>query len=208
MPSSGLVGYWPAAWLHVHEGDKVALPGDSITATIQWYDGWVAAMGAHLGTVSNLGHSSYRVSDLISVVSEVTATGANVVIIEAGVNDQALGTDLTAFGGQCASYLDSIKTGLPAAQLAWVNILCNGEQYPDPLNASVNAYNAKIATACASYGVQLIDVRPAQQAYEAANNTPPPGASSGILTSDGVHPNATGKTLMSNTALSRTMVHW
>ena len=78
------------------------------------------------------------------------------------------------------------------------------ELVPYPINATVNSYNAVIISACASAGITYVDERTPQQAFEQANNVPPPGAIQGLMTVDQVHPNATGIPIWGTAALAVT----
>lgn len=159
-------------------------------------------------TIINKGVGGNKIVDLIARVNaDVIAQSPTVVIIEEGINDVIGGTDVTTFGNNAVSLLNTITSGLPGVRLAWVSCLCYGEVYPDPTwGPPINAINAKIQTAIAGAGGTYIDVRTPQQAYEAANNTPPPGVNMGILTNDSTHPNATGIPLMSTAALAVTTI--
>lgn len=129
-----------------------------------------------------------------AVLASFSAVANLVVIVEGGTND--VFDDPAAFRTTVDALIATIKSAHPSAQIGWVNVLCNGEQFPDPLNATIGAVNNQIALAVAASGGTLIDVRAPQQAYEQANNTPSPGAFAGLLTADGIHPVAPGRALM------------
>jgi lysophospholipase L1-like esterase len=207
--------------LALNHGDNICFVGDSITAgsvTAAWYLPMLSTIGtARLGTIYNKAHPGFRLgasgvygTGLIAHVSEVIATGADVVIIEEGVNE----TVMAGFPADAATYLSLIQAGLPNARIGWLNILCAGsEKNPDPNDFPIGvwpgiiAFNAAIATACANAGAFYLDVRTAQQAYEFVNNTPAPGIDHGdantLLTVDGVHPNALGSIVMSSAVMSQ-----
>ncbi len=87
---------------------------------------------------------------------------------------------------------------------------------PPAAFASSNPYNARISdldqaiqdvvAASPSANVTYVPVRAVALAYEQAHNAPAPGVSAGILTSDGLHPNATGQALMSAQAFGQVTV--
>jgi lysophospholipase L1-like esterase len=159
-------------------------------------------------TVIGKGVVGNKVSDLQArVAADVIALSPTVVIIECGVNDLILATPTGTLATNAANLLSTIKASLPTVRLAWVGILCYGENYPDTTwGATVNNYNTVLRTAIEDAGGTYIDVRTPQQTYESIYNVPPPGVIQGILCSDTVHPNATGVQLMSDTAWATTTI--
>lgn len=132
------------------------------------------------------------------------SAGATIVIIEAGVNNVVNNTIADAAADSLALIAD-VHAALPAARVAFVNVFVYNEQYPAPTDAAVATVNAAIAATVATNNsfAYLFDVRTAQQAYEATNNVPAPGVSSGLLTIDGTHPNATGLSNMTTSMESQ-----
>lgn len=156
------------------------------------------------------GISGNTVADVNARIGVDLATFTNVrnliVLIEAGTNDYF--TAPATLRTNADTLLTTILTAAPAARIGWVNILCNGgsphlgEQFPDPSKPVIDPLNTQLANAVGAVGGTLLDVRTPQQAYEQANNIPAPGVGEGILTFDGVHPIAPGRTLMSNVVLA------
>lgn len=204
----------PGANLIVAEGDKIAFPGNSITLgtgfSDPWYTPLAASWGAHVGTITNLGHSGFRVDQLNP--ADVVATGAQVCILEAGINDLDQNTPVNTFGTNLDTYFAAVKAGLPGVKLAALSLFSYGEHYPSPFDSKMKSYNAQLLGACARNGVTYIDVYTPAQAYEAVNNIPAPGADTGVLCGDavfGVHPNnARGIPLICATAASRITTGW
>lgn len=137
------------------------------------------------------------------------------MIVEVGVNDINASIPQATFASNYAAYLAAIKSGLPGVKIGCVSVFCDGEQYPDPADGpgGPTDFNTIIAGVAYNAGAYYLDVRTAQQAYEAAHNTPAPGVVSGVLTAEtppttGIHPNATGVTLMGNAVLSQLKLGW
>jgi len=149
-------------------------------------------------TVINAGVFGNTIEQMLARLNtDVIAQNPTVVIVEGGINDVHNGTDLTTFTTTANAIIANTQAALPGVRMMWMGCFCFGEQYPDPLNATINTYNNIIISACTSGGVAYGDVRTPQQAYEQANNLPSPGAISGLLCLDngpgayGVHPNNT-----------------
>jgi hypothetical protein len=125
--------------------------------------------------------------------------------IEVGINNQ--GSNQTVFQSDWHSYLATIVAALPTIQIAAVSIFSRVENYPDTVNnTEIDQLDAIIKTEVEGVGGTYVDVRAVQQAWEAANNTPPPGVASGLLTDDGVHPKTSGVAMISTAVLSATTI--
>lgn len=188
----------------IRYNDRVVFVGDSITEN-GWYavaGGLIAQLGA-LGaslTVINSGVSGNKVADLAAAVpARVTNYNPNVVVIFIGANDASAGTPPATFRASYDSLISKIVAFAPGVQIVCLSILCQGELWStsgpsfagNAFDSTITSLNAEIAGAaagCATY----VDIRTQGARYEAEVNTPAPGAASGFLTSDGLHPNATG----------------
>lgn len=151
---------------------------------------------------SGLNIEQIRQQQSVWLVAGVAA-GATIYYVEAGVNN-VFGANKDIPGAQASSLqlIADIHAAAPSAKVAWLNVFAGGsEQIPaatDSDVATVNGYIAAAVSANSSFAY-LIDVHTAQQAYETAHNTPLPGATTGVLTLDGTHPNATGQVFFATT---------
>lgn len=159
-------------------------------------------------TIINRGHNSYSTSDLIAqYATDVAAFSPNVVVIEIGAADLVLvGRSVATFQSNLTTYVGMIQSGFPSAKIALANIWAVYEQCPDAYGpVTVPQYNAAIAAVATATNSFLIDFHTPAQAYECAHNLPLPGASSGILSPDGLHLSpALGCPLASQAAISGT----
>lgn len=212
-------GTWYGPWLTsvdaTYTRTGTAFTSSLATATTKLATATVSAHWAPSNfspTVINKGVVGNTVGQMLARVNaDVIANSPTVVIVEGGINDAVNGTDLTTFTSNVVALISAIQVGLPGVRMMWIGCFCYGEQFPDPQNALINSYNAPIVTACANASVTYMDIRTPQQAYEQANNVPPPGVISGVLCLDGVgngvHPNDTlGIPLWSSTALALTNI--
>lgn len=83
---------------------------------------------------------------------------------------------------------------IPGIPILVMGPLCDGEQWPNGANSpdpGLDAKNAICRSATLGAASEFVDLRTPFFAYEAANN--PGNLPLGILTADGIHPNATGQ---------------
>lgn len=127
-----------------------------------------------------------RITDITSLTPAPTH-----VIVECITNDFVQGLSQVTFHSNCVSIWAAIRAAFPGVKLFHIGIFSYYESYPDvTYGATIADWNSQLATLCTANTVEYIDVRASQQTYESINNTPPPGVIQGILTVDGVHPNA------------------
>lgn len=199
-------------------GDKIVFFGNSLTVgTPSSLDAWMLPYEATLNasvskhfTFVNKGIGGNTVQDLLNrVQTDVINLNPQPqgVIIECVINDFFQRVPLDVFINNGQTLISQIKAGIPGVHGAWLDALCRGEYFPDPVNLQINQYCNAIAYLCSINGFTHAPVRSAQQAAEKVLNVPPPGALSGILTSDGAHCNRTaGAPLMSNVMFQRTLL--
>jgi lysophospholipase L1-like esterase len=155
--------------------------------------------------VTASGVSGNTVADIATnVAARITNYNADINVILVGINDAILGTPYATFEASYTSMLSQVVAALPTRQIACCSVLCYGEQWqagPDPWGPNLNDVqcaniDAKIALCTAAVGATYIDFRTTLGVWETQNNPGPPGAASGVFTSDGVHPLASGEVLM------------
>lgn len=202
--------------LSIVGGNVVSMFGDSITlgsptSAQRWYNPYVTSVNAGLVTpitVINAGVGGNTYQDLLNrVQTDVIAHSPDVVIVECGLNDLEQQVPIDVFVNNIGKLIDQLRAGLPNVKLMFLSMMCFGEVFPDPNNTVVQQYVDAQRFVCVGRNVPFVDERTPQQAYEAIHNIPPPGVNSGLLTSDGGHPNSTaGTPLWSATAFAKTVL--
>lgn|SRR5678815_1983766 len=154
--------------------------------------------------VVNSGVPGNKAADIAAdVAGRITNYNPNVVVMLIGVNDAVNVTSLASFQTSIHTILSTTRAALPSCKIVVLSILWWSEQWaagpvwnnfydPPPSNPtytpSIAEYNAILQSECAAVSGTYIDTRAPALAYEAANNTPAPGAVQGILTQDRIHP--------------------
>jgi len=155
------------------------------------------------------GVNGNKISDIeANIAGRITNYFPDVVVLEAGINDAAAVPDPTPTPTFRASYdnvLATVIATLPSVQIVCLSCLCDGELWnasPSPhfagnaFDAFIETIDGQIQASALAHGAYYVDVRTALALSESTLNTPAPGVASGILTLDGIHPNATGQRLM------------
>ena len=132
------------------------------------------------------------------------------MILACVVNDVVSNTPQATHLAQYGAFLDRVKVDSPNVLILCVGSFCNGEQWltgPNRYSSGLtnNVWDQNVIACCAARPgwTEYADEANATLAYQVANNTPSPGVNSGILTVDGVHPNApTGRVLMATSPMS------
>lgn len=194
-------------------GVKYGARGTVTTATVTGAIGTVATSTAPPPTIIRVftGVSGSTVSLLANNVSTlITSYSPDVIWIHSGVNDVP-GNNPTAFSASVTSLLSQLRTWSPTVQILWSGIWMRGEVWAaGPVwdngadDAVIDSFNGIISAACATYGATYVDNRGPALTYEAAHN--PTKADSGIQSTDGIHPNATGITQISNNVVASCQV--
>lgn len=137
-------------------------------------------------------------ADIVALVPKPT-----VVIVEAGINDVVTGVAIGVATAAISAVLTKLTTGIPGVRVAWLGCICYGESSGDDAsyNTAIGAVESAISAACTTFGQQYINARTPTRTYLAANNWGGANVSSGVLTSDAVHPNVTGQLLMATAAI-------
>ncbi len=150
-----------------------------------------------------------------NVPGRITNFNPDAVVLFVGVNDALSATPLATFN----TAMDTILAGIAAYDATTptevLSIFTAGEQWttgpvwdnaldPPPSNPgytpSIVQYATESQQAITDSSLthaEFLDLRAPTLVYEAANNLPMPGSGSGVLTLDGVHPNARGQSWIS-----------
>lgn len=154
------------------------------------------------------GGAGNRIADINGAIAgRITAFNPTKLIIECAVNDATLGTVPATF---LSTYQSVITAALAAnvglTQIGMMTAMCSGELWAaggSPWGANAND------TAIANINAQLdtlvtnnpgvcfkLDVRTPLGLWLQTHAPGPPGAASGVTTSDGTHPNGLGNVLL------------
>jgi lysophospholipase L1-like esterase len=131
------------------------------------------------------------------VPSRILAYNPTKVILEVGINDAITGVNPATFAANYLSIITQTRAAIPGIPFLCIGCLCYGEQWlAGPAwganidDAAILSIDNEIISVCGSIpDATYVDLRNPLIAYEGANNLPgPPGAVSGIITFDGIHP--------------------
>jgi lysophospholipase L1-like esterase len=187
--------------LTIHSGDRVAIGGDSITAT--GVNGWAEELinqsqilygdGINWFLYGASGTSLHDWTNVTTYTDAVLAFNPDVIITELGTNFTPSNKTRASFATDAEALIDYYRAQRPAVRQAMCSTWNHGSELtPDPYQAATDASNGGLTDACAARGIQYIDVRNRYLQGEALLN-PAPGVARGILTADGLHPNWRGR---------------
>lgn len=197
------------AFTNMQQKQRIIFFGDSITQAGVQPNGYITRMNGMLQEkkiaedyeLMGAGIGGNKVYDLyLRMDDDVMAKNPNTVVIWVGVNDvwhkrtYGTGTDPDKF----EKFYDAIITKLQAKHIKV--LLCTpaaiGEKtdFSNELDGDLNQYANIIRHIAQKNNCSLIDLRKAFLAYNLANNKD--NLSKGVLTTDGVHLNDKGNTLV------------
>lgn len=195
----------------------VVMCGDSITdnanpAGVSWYGvtgGYADQVHAQCpgATFINSGHAGDGTRTIAdNVNTRILAFNLDILFLEIGINQWRR--------EDYAAILGPVRGRFPKAQIACLSILWHNELWshgpPVVFNngatdSTLYPSNVDIRELCIQYGCVWMDMRAQGALYEQAHNTPEPGVATGILTSDGIHPNSNpGQLQMGGWAMAQT----
>ena len=166
----------------------------------------VASISTHnVNRTVNSGVPGNQTSDIVAAVaSRITDYNPDVVVMLIGINDVTNAVALATIQANYDSILSQVRAWSGTVQIACVSVLWYGEQWVagpawsnvPSFDAQIDALNSAIQALCTTYSATYINARSPALVYETANNAPAPGVRTGILSSDGLHPNAAGQLQM------------
>jgi lysophospholipase L1-like esterase len=189
----------------------------SYTATSSGVAARVGGVVANVGTVTvpkipirvvNTGVAGITSDDILAdMPGFIFNANPDVLVLEIGTNEHPGATPpfpLTKSEANLRSIIGQTRAWKPGIPILVVGLLTFDEQWTStpslgwsPVDADTDAHNAMKQRVCADYsGVVYGEVRIPALTYESLHNTPEPGATSGVLTGDGRHPNPTGQAKM------------
>ena len=184
---------------------KVIFFGDSITQAGVGPEGYITVLGDLLkqrGQEANFeligaGVSGNKVYDLyLRMEDDVLKKNPDIVIIWIGVNDvwhkasSGTGTDANKFQQFYKAIINKLKAQGAQVILCTPSTIGEKTDFTNQQDGDLNGYSVIIRELAAENGCKLVDLRTLFREYNLKHNTENKRA--GVLTSDGVHLNATG----------------
>ncbi len=189
---------------------RIVFFGDSITEVGVKPNGYISQLQDSLSTADveliGAGVSGNKVYDLyLRLEEDVLARQPDQVFIFVGVNDvwhkRLLGTGTDA--DKFRRFYTALIRKMQAANIKLVlcTPACIGEKtdYTNPLDGELNLYAQIIRDLAAEYQLGLCDLRKEFQVYNLEHNLK--NLEKGVLTTDGVHLNVQGNTLVAQLML-------
>ena len=197
------------------KGDRIVFLGDSITQGGDGPQGYVGIIRGKLAgdhkdlgiEVINAGISGHKVPDLQGRLDrDVIAKMPTIVVIYIGINDVWHGDYTPPRGTSRENFEAGLKDLIARCERAGARVLlCTpsviGEKRTgaNKLDAKLDEYSEISRRVARELGVGLCDLRKAFLAHEQTHN--PEDKEQGILTSDRVHLNEAGNSLVAETIL-------
>jgi len=189
---------------------RIVFFGDSITELAVKPDGYISQLRDSLPAsefeLLGAGVSGNKVYDLyLRLEEDVLAKQPDQVFVFVGVNDVwhkrllGTGTDADKFRRFYAALIQKMQA--QGIRLALCTPACIGEKTDctNPLDGELNLYAQIIRELAAAYNCNLCDLRNAFLDYQLKHNTE--NQEKGVLTTDGVHLNTAGNTLVAEQML-------
>ncbi len=187
-------------------GQKIVFLGDSITQAAVSPGGYIqildAAISDERATLIGAGISGHKVPDLQKrLETDVLAHDPDLVFIYIGINDvwhsqSGNGTSKEDYESGLRDLISRIEARGAKVILATPTLI--GEQRENELDTMLEEYAAISRRVAKETGVHLCDLRTASRSYVRIHN--PKDVAKGILTTDGVHLNATGNHFLADQA--------
>lgn len=194
---------------------RVVFFGDSITQQGVRPEGYISQLDSMLKQkgwadryeLIGAGIGGNKVYDLyLRMDDDVLARNPDVVVIWVGVNDvwhkttAGTGTDPDKFQRFYEAILKKLQAKGIRTVLATPAVIGERTDFSNRMDGDLNLYASFIRTLAAKYKSDVVDLRKAFLDYNAKNN--PENKESGILTTDRVHLNRAGNTLVAQEMLA------
>lgn len=194
---------------------RVVFFGDSITQQGVRPEGYITQLDSMLKQkgwadryeLIGAGIGGNKVYDLyLRMEDDVLAKNPDVVVIWVGVNDvwhkttAGTGTDPDKFQRFYEAILKKLQAKGIRTVLATPAVIGERTDFSNRMDGDLNLYASFIRNLAAKYGSDVVDLRKAFLDYNARNN--PENKESGILTTDRVHLNRAGNTLVAEQMLA------
>lgn len=188
---------------------KVLFFGDSITEAGVRPGGYIRLMDSMIAAENKSGDyelvgagvSGNKIYDLyLRIEEDVINKHPDIVLIYIGVNDvwhkasSGTGTDYGKFGRFYEAVVKKIQAAGAKVIICTPAAIGERTDHTNQQDGDLNLYSQWLRTFAAQQKIPLVDLRTIFQNYNLANN--PQNKESGILTTDRVHLNAAGNTLV------------
>ena len=210
---------------HITSGKRVLMVGDSTASAAGGNSWWSTTFSTDVNTALSPGsatfidggHPGTFIQDIVTNFSSwVTANTPDIVYVISGVNNVGQNTSPSAFASSVSTIISNILTTTSATKIAFTSICCDGEIWStgpvwgvngtpvdvvDPLIDQYNSITESIINGLRNPNVIYINFR--KQLLQQEPTINPSKSVSGGATLDGIHPNATGKSLESGFAFAQ-----
>jgi len=188
---------------------KVLFFGDSITEAGVRPGGYIRLMDSMIAAENKSGDyelvgagvSGNKIYDLyLRIEEDVINKHPDIVLIYVGVNDvwhkasSGTGTDFNKFGRFYEAVVKKIQAAGAKVIICTPAVIGERTDHSNQQDGDLNLYSQWLRTYAAQQKIPLVDLRNLFTNYNLSNN--PQNKESGILTTDRVHLNATGNTLV------------
>jgi len=188
---------------------KVLFFGDSITEAGVRPGGYIRLMDSMIAAENKSGDyelvgagvSGNKIYDLyLRIEEDVINKHPDIVLIYVGVNDvwhkasSGTGTDFNKFGRFYEAVVKKIQAAGAKVIICTPAVIGERTDHSNQQDGDLNLYSQWLRTYATQQKIPLVDLRNLFMNYNLSNN--PQNKESGILTTDRVHLNATGNTLV------------
>ncbi|MEI8111912.1 MAG: GDSL-type esterase/lipase family protein [Chitinophagia bacterium] len=188
---------------------KVLFFGDSITEAGVRPGGYIRLMDSMIAAeyksgdyeLVGAGISGNKIYDLyLRIEEDVINKHPDIVLIYVGVNDvwhkasSGTGTDYNKFGRFYEAVVKKIQAAGAKVIICTPAVIGERTDHSNQQDGDLNLYSQWLRTYAAQQKIPLVDLRNLFMNYNLSNN--PQNKESGILTTDRVHLNATGNSLV------------
>lgn len=185
--------------------------GDSITAAGMQYQGYILQIDALIKEQASdlqyqligAGISGNKIYDLyLRLEEDVLTKSPNIVVIYIGINDvwhkqdYGTGTDEDRFEKFYRAIIKKLLYNGCKVVLCTPTVIGERKGFENPLDEDLNKYATIVRQLANEYALLLVDLRQVFLMYNEEYNVN--DELKGILTTDGVHLNATGNALVAN----------
>ena len=162
--------------------------GDSITAGDQAYHYYIAQNTGCI--VNNYGVSGDKVSSVLSRFNNNENASGEYITIFAGVNDYNTATSISGFRTSVQNLLSAVIAKAPFSKFGWITPMQKISMEPNTEEKTLEDYVNVIIEECRAKSVPVLDL------FHEGNWYGFNSSFSSTVTSDGLHPNASGHALL------------
>jgi hypothetical protein len=151
----------------------------------------------------NTGQGGAVAADILAdITNKANKYHPTVFVLDIGINDVGLGTNISTFRTTLDSTWASVVAANPGVKCWGMSLFANGElwsagpAWANTNDATIALFNVQIQASAEAHGCTYVEMRDELLALEVVNNAPAPGVSQGVytvpdLSGAGLHPNNT-----------------